>query len=54
MALVLRKESYLAGDRHNLVGTYVGSSIADPNAHRNDLDGQDSKVIQDGVTFGMH
>ena len=53
MGLVLREKLALASCRREMVGTYVDCSIAiaDPNGHRNTLDRQDSKVVQDRVTI---
>lgn len=45
------KEVSLQGCQCKVVGTYVDCSVADPNAHRNNLDGQDSKVIQNRVAM---
>jgi hypothetical protein len=47
-------EISLTGCRREIVGTYVDCSVADPNAHRDILDGQDSKVVQDGVTIWVY
>ena len=51
MELVLRGRSVLAGCQPKILGTYVDCSITDRNAHRNNLDGQNSKVIQNRVTM---